>query len=84
MSRLCVIPLGNEVPGALYWRGRLYEDVEHNFGQALNYYKSLSETYPNSYYAMLAASGMVVHWRADRRLHPRLRWLGARRWMTRT
>ncbi|QMV19824.1 transglycosylase SLT domain-containing protein [Granulicella sp. 5B5] len=45
-------PLGNEIPGALYWRGRLYEDVEHNFSQALNYYKALSDAYPNSYYAL--------------------------------
>jgi soluble lytic murein transglycosylase len=45
-------PGGSEVPGALYWRGRLYEDIEHDFGQALNYYKMLSEQYPNSYYAL--------------------------------
>jgi soluble lytic murein transglycosylase len=45
---------GTEVPGALYWRGRLYEDVEHNFGQALNYYNTLNAAYANSYYAILA------------------------------
>jgi len=47
-------PAGNQVPGALYWRGRLYEDVEHNFSQALNYYNKLNESYVNSYYAILA------------------------------
>jgi soluble lytic murein transglycosylase len=51
-------PGGAEIPGALYWRGRLYEDVEHNFGQALNYYKTLNEAYVNSYYAMLGRQRM--------------------------
>jgi soluble lytic murein transglycosylase len=47
-------PAGNQVPGALYWRARLYEDVEHNFSQALNYYNKLNSSYANSYYAILA------------------------------
>lgn len=47
-------PAGSEVPGALYWRGRLYEDVEHDLGQALNYYNALNTDYVNSYYAILA------------------------------
>ncbi|MGA7157703.1 MAG: transglycosylase SLT domain-containing protein [Acidobacteriaceae bacterium] len=47
-------PAGEQIPGALYWRGRLYEDVEHNFGQALNYYNKLNESFVNSYYAILA------------------------------
>jgi soluble lytic murein transglycosylase len=46
-------PGGEEIPGALYWRGRMYEDVEHNQGQALNYYKTLNDAYVNTYYAML-------------------------------
>ena len=47
-------PAGNQIPGALYWRARLYEDVEHNYGQALNYYNQLNTSYVNSYYAILA------------------------------
>ncbi len=47
-------PGGTEIPGALYWRGRLYEEAEASPGQALNYYKALNEAYVNSYYAMLA------------------------------
>lgn len=47
-------PAGEQIPGALYWRGRLYEDVEHNFSQALNYYNKLNESFVNSYYAILA------------------------------
>lgn len=47
-------PLGQEVPTALYWRGRLYRDVEKNPGQAANYFTVLSNTYRNYYYANLA------------------------------
>jgi soluble lytic murein transglycosylase len=46
-------PAGDEVPGALYWRGRLLEDVEHDPAQAANYYRALSDAYIDSYYAML-------------------------------
>jgi soluble lytic murein transglycosylase len=53
-------PAGSEIPGALYWRGRLYEDIEHDFGQSLNYYKSLNSAYPNSYYALLARQRIQV------------------------
>jgi len=53
-------PAGTEIPGALYWRGRLYEDEEHNFGQALNYYRALNDAYVNSYYAILARQRMAV------------------------
>jgi soluble lytic murein transglycosylase len=47
-------PGSDEVPGALYWRGRIYEEAESNPGQALNFYTALDERYPNSYYALLA------------------------------
>jgi soluble lytic murein transglycosylase len=51
---------GTEIPGALYWRGRLYEDIEHDFSQALNYYKTLNAAYVNSYYAILARQRIAV------------------------
>ena len=53
-------PGGQEIPGALYWRGRLYEDIEGNFGQAINYYKALNTAYVNSYYAMLGRQRLAV------------------------
>ena len=53
-------PAGVEIPGALYWRGRLYEDVEHNLGQAINYYKALNASYVNSYYAILGRQRLAV------------------------
>ncbi len=53
-------PGGSEIPGALYWRARLYEDIEHDFSQALNYYKALSTAYPNSYYTLLGRQRITV------------------------
>jgi soluble lytic murein transglycosylase len=51
---------GIEVPSALYWRGRIYEDEEHNFGQAVNYYRTLSATFSDYYYAELARQRLAV------------------------
>ncbi len=59
-EQITMYPAGSEIPGALYWRARLYEDVEHNFGQALNYYKALNAAYVNSYYAILGRQRMGV------------------------
>jgi soluble lytic murein transglycosylase len=51
---------GIEVPSALYWRGRLYEDEDRDFGQATNYYKALIASYANFYYAVLAKQRLAV------------------------
>jgi soluble lytic murein transglycosylase len=59
-EQIALYPAGTEVPGALYWRGRLYEDVERDFGQALNYYAVLNASYVNSYYALLARQRTAV------------------------
>ena len=53
-------PAGIEVPGALYWRGRIYEEQEHNFAQAVNYYRALTASYVNFYYALLARQRLNV------------------------
>ncbi len=53
-------PGGLEIPSAIYWRGRIYEDEEHNFGQAENYYRALSATYVNYYYGELARQRLKV------------------------
>jgi soluble lytic murein transglycosylase len=53
-------PSGIEIPSALYWRGRIYEDEEHNFPQATIYYRSLVATYTNFYYAELARQRLAV------------------------
>jgi len=53
-------PAGIEVPSALYWRGRIYEDEEHNFAQAANYYRALSASYINYYYGELARKRLSI------------------------
>ncbi len=53
-------PASLEVPNALYWRGRLYEDAEHNPAQAANFYQALSTTYRNYYYATLARQRLAA------------------------
>ena len=53
-------PAGIEVPSALYWRGRIYEEDEHNFGQAVNYYRALTSSYTNYYYSLLARQRLNV------------------------
>jgi soluble lytic murein transglycosylase len=51
---------GIEVPGALYWRGRIYEEEDHDFAQAMNYYRALTASYINFYYAGLARQRLKV------------------------
>jgi soluble lytic murein transglycosylase len=58
-------PGGTEIPGALYWRGRLYEDIEHDFSQALNFYQAVNASYVNSYYAILARQRIAVIGKRD-------------------
>jgi soluble lytic murein transglycosylase len=53
-------PGGLEIPPALYWRGRIYEDEERNFPQAVNYYRRLSDVYADYYYANLARQRLDV------------------------
>ncbi len=51
---------GIEASSALYWRGRIYEEEEHNFPQAANYYRTLTANYPNFYYGYLARQRLQV------------------------
>ena len=53
-------PASTEAPGAMYWRGRLYEEPEHNLAQAANFYSALSNTYRNYYYAILARERLHI------------------------
>ncbi len=59
-EQITTYPGGTEIPGALYWRGRLYEDVEKNPGQAVEYYKALNAAYVNTYYGMLARQRLAA------------------------
>ncbi len=60
-------PGTNEVPNAMYWRGRMAED-DRDYGVARAYYQKLTDRYRNYYYAVLArqapgdyASGSAVN-----------------------
>lgn len=45
---------GKEIPAALYWRGRIYDEQEHKPELAAEYYRTILRIYPHFYYAMLA------------------------------
>jgi len=53
-------PAGIEVPSALYWRARIFENEEGRLPEAYAYYHVLSESYCNFYYADLARRRMRV------------------------
>ena len=53
-------PAGIEVPAALYWRARIFETEESNPSDAYAFYRTLSESYCNFYYAELARKRMRV------------------------
>jgi len=44
-------PGGKEIPAALYWRGRLYEQQEHRPAMAAAYYHTVVRVYQHYYYA---------------------------------
>jgi soluble lytic murein transglycosylase len=45
---------GKEIPAALYWRGRLYSDQEHQPAMAAAYYQTISRAFEHYYYAQMA------------------------------
>lgn len=58
-------PGGKEIPGALYWRGRIYEQQEHRPAMAAAYYHTVARVYQHYYYAAeakqrLAALGNIA------------------------
>ncbi len=52
-------PGTNEVPNAMYWRGRMAED-ESQYGAARAYYQKLAERYRNYYYGVLARKRLAA------------------------
>jgi soluble lytic murein transglycosylase len=50
---------GKEIPDALYWRARIYEDQEHKPSAAAAYYRTILRVYPHYYYAMLAQDRLL-------------------------
>ena len=52
-------PASNEVPNAIYWRGRMAED-DKNYGLARSYYLKLSDRYRNYYYGVAARKRLAA------------------------
>ncbi|HZD50587.1 MAG TPA: tetratricopeptide repeat protein, partial [Silvibacterium sp.] len=50
---------GKEIPGALYWRGRLYEQQERRPAMAAAYYHTVIRVYQHYYYAAEARQRLV-------------------------
>ncbi len=50
---------GQEIPSALYWRARIYEDQEHKPSTAAAYYGTILRVFPHYYYAMLAQARLM-------------------------
>ena len=52
-------PGTNEVPNAMYWRGRMAED-DRDYGLARAYYGKLADRYRNYYYGVLARKRLAL------------------------
>ena len=50
---------GKEIPAALYWRGRLYAEQEHQPAMAAAYYQTVSRVFEHYYYAQMARDRMA-------------------------
>ncbi len=48
-------PGGKEIPSAIYWRARIYQDQEHQPAKAAAYYEVVRDTYLHYFYAQEAA-----------------------------
>jgi soluble lytic murein transglycosylase len=53
-EQIAVYHGGKEIPSALYWRGRIYQDQEHRPEMAAAYYRTVARVYRHYYYATLA------------------------------
>jgi soluble lytic murein transglycosylase len=53
-KQIALFPGGKEIPAALYWRGRLYAEQEHQPDMAAAYYQTVSRVFEHFYYAQIA------------------------------
>jgi len=53
-EQIAVYHGGKEIPSALYWRGRLYQNQEHQPAMAAEYYRTVARLYRHYYYASIA------------------------------
>jgi soluble lytic murein transglycosylase len=53
-EQIAVYHGGKEIPSALYWRGRLYQNQEHRSDMAAEYYRTVARLYRHYYYASIS------------------------------
>ena len=53
-EQIRLYPASSEAVSALYWRGRLYEILDHNPARAAANYRAIIRAYPHYFYALLA------------------------------
>ena len=53
-EQIARFPGGKEIPSAIYWRARIYQDQEHQPDKAAAYYLVVKDTYLHYYYAQQA------------------------------
>ena len=53
-EQIAVYHGGKEIPSALYWRGRLYQNEERRPDMAATYYRTVARLYRHYYYASIA------------------------------
>ena len=53
-EQIAVYHGGKEIPGALYWRGRLYQNEERRPEMAATYFRTVARVYRHYYYASIA------------------------------
>jgi len=52
-EQIAVYQGGKEIPAALYWRGRIYEDQERKPDMAAAYYQTVTRVYRHYYYSTI-------------------------------
>jgi len=53
-EQIHLYPSDTETVSALYWRGRLYETLDHNLSLAAGNYRAIVRVYPHFFYAQMA------------------------------
>jgi len=59
-EQIRLFPQATETMGALYWRGRLYEDREHNPQTAVANYRTIVRVAPHFFYAQMAQQRLAA------------------------
>lgn len=58
-EQIAVYHGGKEIPSALYWRGRIYQNQERRPDMAAAYYRTVARIYRHYYYASIAQQRLV-------------------------